>query len=74
VLTWVVGSHVLGPYSRGTEVHNNAFALLADFYVGLFSGYLVFWVVALGPYLFFLLIRILLGVLRRTAPKAAPDG
>src|SRR5690242_18176189 len=35
LLTWLVGSRILGPYSRGTEVHDSAFALLSDFFAGL---------------------------------------
>ena len=73
VLTWVVGSRILGPYSRGTEVHNNAFALLRDFFSGLVHGYVVFWIVALGPVVFLLLIRVFVLILRRTA-KPDPNG
>ncbi len=73
VLTWVVGSRILGPYSRGTEVHNNAFALLRDFFSGLVHGYVVFWIVALGPVALLLLIRVFVLILRRTA-KPDPNG
>lgn len=73
VLTWFVGSRVLGPYSRGTEVHDNAFALLKDFYAGLTHGYLVFWVVALGPAVFLLLVRVFIAIVRRR-PREAPNG
>lgn len=69
VLTWLVGSRVLGPYSRGTEVHNNAFALLSDFFAGLAHGYLVFWVVALGPAVFLILIRLFFALWRRSPPQ-----
>ncbi len=65
LLTWLVGSRVLGPYSRGAEVHNNALALLSDFFAGLVHGYLVFWVVALGPAVFMILIRLFLTLWRR---------
>jgi hypothetical protein len=73
MLTWYVGSRVLGPYSRGTEVHNNAFALLADFFAGLAHGYVIFWIVALGPAVFLLLLRIVIAVARR-ARHADPEG
>jgi hypothetical protein len=73
VLTWLVGSRVLGPYSRGTEVHNSAFALLADFFAGLAHGYVVFCVVALGPVVFLVLIRLFVALWRRP-PKPAPNG
>jgi hypothetical protein len=73
VLTWLVGARVLGPYSRGTEVHNNPLALLGDFFTGLAHGYVVFWVVALGPVLCLLLIRLFMALWRRPA-KPGPDG
>ncbi len=75
VLTWFVGSRVLGPYSRGTDagaaVHNNALALLSDFFAGLAHGYVVFWVVALGPAVFLILIRLIIVAARRTEKTAA---
>jgi uncharacterized membrane protein YedE/YeeE len=67
VLTWLIGSRVLGPYSRGTEVHSTPLALLRDFFSGLVHGYVIFWIVALGPIVFLLLIRIVLALLRRPA-------
>ncbi len=74
LLTWVIGSRVLGPYMRGTEVHNSAFALLGDFFHGLVHGYVVFWVVALGPAVFLLLIRVLVALVGRRPDRPAPDG
>jgi hypothetical protein len=73
VLTWVVGTRVLGPYSRGTEVHNNPLALLGDFFTGLAHGYIVFWIVALGPVLLLVLVRVFLALWRRPT-KPDPDG
>ena len=66
LLTWFVGTRVLGPYSRGADVHDNPFALLADFFAGLAHGYVIFWIVALGPAVFLLLIRISIAVARAT--------
>lgn len=74
LLTWVIGSRVLGPYLRGTEVHNNPFALLSDFFAGLVHGYVVFWVVALGPAVFLLLIRIFVALLSRGPDGPSPNG
>jgi hypothetical protein len=59
LLTWAVGTRVLGPYLRGTEAHDRPLALLGDFFVGLAHGSTVFWLVALGPALFVILIRLL---------------
>ncbi len=70
LLTWVVGSRILGPYSRGSEVHNSPLALLADFFAGLAHGYLVFWTVALGPVVLLALIRLCVALWRR--PTGAP--
>lgn len=54
LLIWVVGSTVLGPYAGAG---GSAFALLADFFVGLKSGSLLYWSVVLGPYLFVQILR-----------------
>lgn len=56
-LIWVAGSRVLGPYAHGQDTHAGPFALLADYYLGLFHGSAVFWAVALGPVALVLLIR-----------------
>jgi hypothetical protein len=56
VLPVIIGTGgflVRGPYASG-----GPFALLANFFVGLAHGSLVFWGVALGPYLLTLLLRL----------------
>ena len=63
-LIWSVGSRVLGPYTHGDNPHAGPFALFADFWVGLLHGSAVFWIVALGPVLAILLLRLFLGLLR----------
>ena len=63
-LIWSIGSRVLGPYSHGDNPHASPFALFADFWVGLFHGSAVFWLVALGPALTILLVRIFVALLR----------
>jgi hypothetical protein len=63
-LIWSVGSRVLGPYTHGDNLHAGPFALFADFWVGLFHGSAVFWLVALGPALVILLVRVFLALLR----------
>ena len=52
LLIWVVGRGVLGNYADG-----GPFALLVDFFNGLKSGSPVYWGVAIGPYLFVMLLR-----------------
>lgn len=64
LLIWSVGTRVLGPYTRGTDVHDRPLALLGDFFVGLAHGSTVFWLVALGPALFVALIRLLALLIR----------
>jgi hypothetical protein len=53
LLIWAVGRGVLGPYVNGSP-----FALLVDFFAGLKSGSLVYWSVAIGPYVFVILLRV----------------
>lgn len=52
-LIWIVGHSILGPYA-----HGGALRFFGDFLVGLTQGSPVFWVVALGPTIFLLLIRL----------------
>jgi hypothetical protein len=58
-LIWVAGFLLLGAYANG-----GPFALFADFFVGLAHGSLVYWAVALGPWMFVLLARVLWRLLR----------
>lgn len=52
-IVWLVGQSVLGPYARG-----GALRFIGDFFVGLAEGSPVFWLVALGPAAFLLLLRL----------------
>jgi hypothetical protein len=52
LLIWVVGRGVLGPFEDG-----GPFALLVDFFNGLRTGSLVYWAVALGPYIMVTVLR-----------------
>jgi hypothetical protein len=63
-IIWTGGFLVLGPYASG-----GPFALLTNFFVGLARGSSVFWLVALGPYVLSLLLRLFWYWLR--APKSA---
>ncbi len=65
LLIWAVGRGVLGNYADG-----GPFALLVDFFNGLKSGSPVYWGVAIGPYLFVMLLRGLWYV-ARSADRAA---
>ena len=67
-LIWYAGNRVLGPYTHGQNLHAGPFALLADFFVGLFHGSAVFWAVALGPAVLLLLLRLFILLVRVLPP------
>jgi hypothetical protein len=67
-LIWLAGNRALGPYTHGDNPHAGAWALFADYVVGLAHGSAVFWLVALGPLLLLLLIRGFLALLRVLPP------
>jgi hypothetical protein len=74
-LIWLAGSHALGPYTHAQNTHAGPFALLADYWVGLLHGSAVFWVVAVGPALLLLLLRLLIALLRALpGARAAHEG
>ena len=60
-LIWLVGSRVFGPYAAG-----NTRDLVDHFFRGLGQGQKAFWIVALGPYLVIVALR-----LTRVAMQAA---
>lgn len=68
LLIWLVGNRVLGPYTHGQEpgAGTGPMRLLADFFVGLAHGSVIFWSVALGPYVLLWFVRVLYGFLRST--------
>jgi hypothetical protein len=71
--TWLVGNRLLGPYTHGTDPRGGGpMSLLGDFFRGLGSGAMTFWLVALGPAAILLFIRLAVAVLR-PAP-AGPTG
>ena len=74
-MIWVAGSHVLGPYTHGQNTHAGPFALLSDYLLGLLHGSAVYWVVALGPAVLLLLLRVLIALLRAVpGPREAHEG
>lgn len=58
-LLWFIGRRALGPYSGG-----GVEALAENFFQGLKSGTVGFWIVALAPYFIVLLVRALAGIAR----------
>ena len=64
LLIWVAGNRLLGSYTHGQNPHAGPFALLADFFIGLFHGSAVFWAVALGPAVLLLLLRLFVSAVR----------
>jgi hypothetical protein len=72
LLIWVAGNRVLGPYTQGANLHAGPWALLQDFFVALSHGSVVFWLVALGPAVFVLLLRLFVALLR-AGPRARRD-
>ena len=67
-LIWLVGNRVLGPYTHGqdTSAGTGPLRLLADYFSGLTHGSIVFWCVALGPYVLLCFARALYTLLRST--------
>src|SRR5205807_224893 len=63
-LIWFAGNRVLGPYTHGQSPRAGPFALAGDFLLGLLHGSAVFWIVALGPAVLLLLVRLFIALLR----------
>jgi hypothetical protein len=73
LLIWLAGSRVLGPYTHGQNTHAGPFSLLADFFVGLANGSAVFWVVALGPAVLLVLLRLFVKLVRAVPARRERD-
>lgn len=65
---WFVGNRMLGPYTHGTNTHAGPMALLGDFFNGLAHGEMSFWIVAIGPVLIILFVRIAWGLIKSNPP------
>lgn len=66
LLIWMVGRRTLGPYTHGDDPQGlGPLALYADYFSGLAHGWLGYWVVALGPALLVLAVKLWLAALRR---------
>jgi hypothetical protein len=61
---WSVGNRILGPYTHGSNTHAGPMALLGDFYFGLSQGWTTFWIVAVGPAVIILFVRVAIALLR----------
>jgi hypothetical protein len=64
-LIWLAGSHVFGPYAAG-----NARDLVDHFYRGLAAGQQSIWIVALGPYLAIVVLRLTVGAIQAVRRQA----
>jgi hypothetical protein len=71
-LIWFVGHRMLGPYLHGQNPQAGPFALALDFLLGLVHGLPAFWIVALGPAVLLLLVRLFIALLR-ALPAARDD-
>jgi hypothetical protein len=67
---WLVGNRILGPYTHGANAHAGPMALLGDFFVGLSQGAITFWMVALGPLVIILFVRLAWAAIKSN-PRAA---
>ena len=68
---WLVGNRILGPYTHGLDTTaGGPMRLLGDFYAGLTHGSVIFWCVALGPYLLIWFVRLFWGAIRYTPPTS----
>jgi hypothetical protein len=68
---WLVGNRILGPYTHGLDTTaGGPMRLLGDFYAGLTHGSVIFWCVALGPYLLISFVRLFWGVIRYAPPTS----
>jgi hypothetical protein len=73
LLTWVAGNRWLGPYTHEQNQHAGPLALLQDYFAGLLHGSAVFWLVALGPTAFVLLVRLLIRLVRISGSREEED-
>ena len=66
-LIWLVGSRVFGPYAGG-----NTRDLVDHYFQGLGHAHQAFWIVALGPYLAIVTVRLTAAAVRAVRrPEAA---
>ncbi len=73
LLIWMAGNRILGPYTHTQDptAGTGPARLLADYFTGLAHGSLIFWCVALGPFVLITLARALWALLR--SGRDSPD-
>ena len=65
LLIWLAGSRTLGPYTHGDDPRRlGPLALYSDYLSGLGHGWVGYWVVALGPALLLIAMRLWLALVR----------
>jgi hypothetical protein len=65
-LIWLIGSRVFGPYGAGTATRD----LVDHFFRGLGQGQKAFWIIALGPYLVIVTLRLTVAAIRAVRRQA----
>jgi len=73
LLIWVAGNRWLGAYTHDQNLHAGPLALLQDYLLGLLHGSAVFWVVALGPAVLVLLVRLFIRLVRLSGRRDDRD-
>jgi len=76
LLIWVVGNRILGPYihTQDPTAGTGPMRLMADFFGGLTHGSIIFWCVAIGPYVLLTLIRFLYAFVRSSDLRRSSAG
>ena len=76
LLIWVVGNRILGPYvhTQDPTAGTGPMRLLADYFGGLAHGSIIFWCVAVGPYILIILARALYTLVRSTLVPSSSRG
>ena len=74
LLIWVVGNRILGPYvhTQDPTAGTGPMRLLADYFSGLAHGSIIFWCVAVGPYILLTVARALYALVRSPSAVFTP--
>jgi hypothetical protein len=76
LLIWLVGNRILGPYihTQDPTAGTGPMRLLADYFGGLAHGSIIFWCVAVGPYILVIVARALYAFARSTLVPSSSRG